>query len=113
MLGKGKNILFDVDVKGGLNIKRQYEIDALSIFVKAPSLKELEKRLTLRSTEDEVSFRKRVEKARQEMEYSGEFDVILVNDDLNRALKKAEELVLKFLNNSHMTMHLKRNGNFF
>lgn len=94
---QGKHVVFDVDVVGGLNIKKQYGSDALAVFVKAPSYYELEKRLRMRSTEDEISFRKRMEKAKGELSFSDKFDVVLVNDELKETLINAEELVRNFL----------------
>jgi guanylate kinase len=93
----GKHVVFDVDVVGGLNIKKQYGPHALAIFVQAPSYNELGKRLRMRSTEDEISFRKRMEKAKREMSFSDKFDVILVNNELKETLHNAEELVRNFL----------------
>ena len=94
---QGKHVIFDVDVVGGLNIKKQFGSDALAIFIKAPSLNELEKRLRLRSTEDDESFKKRIEKAEQEMKFSDKFDVVLVNDKLDETLSRAEDLVKDFI----------------
>ncbi len=96
---QGKHVVFDVDVVGGLNIKKQYGAEALAVFIKAPSIRELERRLKIRSTEDEESFKKRTEKAKKEMSFSDKFDVILVNDSLNETFSRAEELVRNFLNN--------------
>ncbi len=97
LLGQGKHVVFDVDVKGALNIKKQFGDRALSIFVMPPSIEELEKRLRHRSTDPEESIRERVAKARIEMGYADKFDVILVNDQLDKALKEAEEIVRKFI----------------
>jgi len=94
---QGKHVVFDVDVLGGLNIKRQYREDALSVFVQAPSFNELEKRLRLRSTEDDASLKKRLEKAKDEMSYSDKFDFVLVNDELEESLRSAEKIVRDFL----------------
>ena len=95
---EGKHVVFDVDVVGGLNIKKLFGDDALSIFVKAPSLKVLEKRLRERSTEDEDSLQKRIGKAIDEMKFSDKFDIILINDKLDTALIEAEKIVSSFLN---------------
>lgn len=92
----GKHVIFDVDVVGGLNIKRKYGADALAVFVKVSSIDELERRLMGRNTESEEKRRERVEKARREMEYADQFDVILLNDHLPTALKQAEELFEQF-----------------
>ena len=93
---QGKHVMFDVDVVGGLNIKKQFGDDALAVFVQPPSILELENRLRNRSTESEESLQKRVGKAAKEMEYAKQFDVVLVNDDLDIAKAEAEELVADF-----------------
>lgn len=92
----GKSVVFDVDVVGGLNIKKQFGTDALAIFVQPPSIQELEKRLRSRSTESEESLQKRVEKAAEELRFAPKFDVVLVNDNLDQAKKEAEQLVANF-----------------
>jgi guanylate kinase len=94
---EGKHVMFDVDVVGGLNIKKQFGKDALAVFVKPPSIEELENRLRNRSTESEGSLKKRVGKAAEEMKYADRFDVILINDDLEKAKKEAENLVSAFI----------------
>jgi guanylate kinase len=93
---EGKHVMFDVDVVGGLNIKKQFGDNALAVFVKPPSIKELENRLRNRSTESEESLQKRVGKAAEEMEFANQFDAILVNDDLEKAKAEAEKLVSDF-----------------
>lgn len=93
---EGKHVMFDVDVVGGLNIKKQFGDDALAVFVKPPSIEELENRLRNRSTESEEGLKKRVGKAAEEMEYTNQFDVVLVNDNLERAKAEAEKLVADF-----------------
>lgn len=91
------HVVFDVDVIGGLNIKKQFGSDALSVFIHTPSMEELEKRLRGRSTEDEASLKKRLEKVRQELSYATQFDTVLVNDKLEVALMEAEKIVIKFI----------------
>jgi len=91
----GKHVIFDVDVVGGLNIKKQYG-DALAVFVKVSSIDELARRLMGRNTESEEKRRERVEKARREVQYADQFDVILLNDHLPTALQQAEELFEQF-----------------
>ena len=86
ILGNGKNILFDVDVVGGSNIKKIYGERALAFFIQPPSITELEKRLLARSTDDKEIIRKRVEKAAHELEYAPLFDVIIVNHVLEHFL---------------------------
>ncbi|MBO4923533.1 MAG: guanylate kinase [Bacteroidales bacterium] len=90
-------ILFDVDVKGGVNLKKYFGDKALSVFIQAPSVEELRRRLVLRGTDSEEDIEKRVAKAAEEMTYADKFDYVLVNDDLETALKEAEEVVDKFL----------------
>jgi len=94
---QGYNVLFDVDVVGGLNIKKFYGDEALAIFVMPPSIEELKKRLKGRGTETEESFNKRIDKAAEEMEYAKEFDVVVVNDDLNTAVKETIEAITNFI----------------
>ena len=92
-----KVILFDVDVKGGVNLKRVFGDDALSVFVKAPSIRELRRRLELRATDSPAFIDERVKKARVEMMYQPKFDYVLVNDDLDTCLAEAERVVGEFL----------------
>jgi guanylate kinase len=94
---EGKAVIFDVDVIGGLNIKKQFGDNAYSIFVKPPSYEELEKRLRGRSTESEDKINQRMEKASKELAFSSQFDCILINDNLDEACVKAEQLVIDFL----------------
>ena len=94
---KGKHILFDIDVKGGLSIKKKYPSNTLSIFVKPPSIKVLKQRLNNRATESDNKIKERIEKAQSEMALASEFDCILVNDDLQTAKKEALDIVGNFL----------------
>ncbi len=94
----GNAVIFDVDVIGGLNIKRIFGDNALAIFVQPPSIGELEHRLRLRSTESEDKINQRMSKARKELEYASEFDKILVNEDLELAINTAKDWVEQFLN---------------
>lgn len=96
----GKHVVFDVDVKGGINLKKQFGSRALAIFVKPPSPEILEHRLRTRSTETEEKIRERTKKAALEMEYASQFDAILVNNRLEETLERAEELVTNFIENS-------------
>lgn len=93
----GHTVIFDVDVIGGLNLKRIFGDQALAIFVKPPSYEELEKRLRYRSTETEDKIRQRMAKANTELGFAKKFDVVLVNDNLDAACEKAKDLVEKFL----------------
>jgi len=94
---KGSHVIFDVDVIGGLNLKRKFPDQSLAIFVMPPSIEELEKRLTGRSSDSDESIRKRMEKAKKEISYSSQFDVVIVNDVLETALEEAAQTVRKFL----------------
>ena len=94
---KGNSVIFDVDVVGGLNIKRYYKDRALAIFIMPPSVEELEKRLRNRSTESEMDLKRRIEKARHEITFAPEFDKIIVNDNLEKAVNEAKELIEKFI----------------
>ncbi|MBL1280879.1 MAG: guanylate kinase [Fluviicola sp.] len=94
---EGKTVIFDVDVIGGLNLKKQFQDDAFAVFVQPPSYEELEKRLRGRSTESEEKINQRMEKAHKEMAFSSEFDAVLINDNLKEACNKAEQLVGEFL----------------
>ena len=94
---QGKTVIFDVDVIGGLNIKKEFKDNAFAIFVQPPSYEELENRLRGRSTETEDKINQRMEKAKKELAFADDFDTILINDNLNEACNKAEELVAEFL----------------
>lgn len=94
---KGKHVIFDVDVVGGLNLKKIFGSRALAIFVMPPSIEDLEGRLRNRKTETEDRIRTRVAKAREEIKTASEFDVILENRKLDTALNEAEKLVENFL----------------
>jgi len=91
--------IFDVDVVGGLNIKKEYGDSALAIFIRPPSVKILERRLRARETDSEASLKKRLEKVRWEMEFAEKFDVVIINDILEKALIDAEEQTRSFLEN--------------
>jgi guanylate kinase len=93
----GKTVIFDVDVEGGLNIKKFFGQNALAVFVKPPSVTVLEQRLRYRSTETEETLRIRVEKAVLELSYENKFDHVILNDDLDTALGEAEHLINQFL----------------
>lgn len=93
----GGHVVFDVDVKGGLNIKRKFPERTLAVFVSPPSLQELENRLRKRGTETEESLKKRVGKADEEMKSAPLFDKIIVNDQLETAVEEAMRTVSEFL----------------
>ena len=90
-------IIFDVDVKGGVNLKKYFGDKALSVFIQAPSIEELRRRLEKRGTDSPEAIDRRVAKAEEEMTYAPLFDRVLVNDDLETAFKEAEEMVDQFL----------------
>lgn len=94
---KGHVIIFDVDVKGGVNLKKYFGDKALSVFIQAPSVEELRKRLVARGTDSAEAIAKRVAKASEEMTYADKFDYVLVNDDLQKAYAEAEKVVDDFL----------------
>ena len=94
---KGNTVLFDVDVVGGVNIKKQYGDKAMSIFVMPPSVDELRKRLTGRGTDHTDEIEKRLAKAEEEMRYATQFDHVILNDDLDLAKEEAEDILTKFL----------------
>ena len=93
---EGKNVIFDVDVKGGINLKKYFGDKALAIFVKVPSLEVLKQRLNERGTETEESLSRRVFKAQFEMSFQDKFDVALVNEDLQKSLNEAQHLYDEF-----------------
>jgi len=94
---KGMNVIFDIDVVGGLSLKKLYPKDTLAVFVKPPSIEELEKRLRNRKTDTEEKIRERIAKASRELAYQDKFDEILINDDLAQARKDAFKLVKAFI----------------
>ena len=96
--GMGKVMIFDVDVNGGINIKRYLGDDALAIFVMPPSIEELERRLRSRGTESEESIMKRLARSARELEEAPKFDKTLVNDNLARAVEEAKQTIEAFLN---------------
>jgi len=98
----GKHVIFDVDVVGGVNIKKYYGTEALSIFIQAPSHDVLKERLIGRGTETEASLEKRLGKALWEMEFAPQFDVIIVNDAFDEALKTCVAAIKKFISNDHL-----------
>lgn len=95
--GEGKHAIFDIDVVGGLRIKKKFPDRTLAVFVKAPSLEAMEMRLRSRKTESEEKIQVRLAKAEKELSYAEKFDVILVNDDLELAKREAEELIENFI----------------
>ena len=95
--GKGNTIVFDVDVVGGLNLKKIFGADALTVFIQPPSIDELRRRLVSRGTDSPEKIEQRIAKAGKELGYAPQFDVVVVNDDLQTALADAERVVKEFL----------------
>ncbi|MDT0538911.1 MULTISPECIES: guanylate kinase [Croceitalea] len=94
---EGKNVIFDIDVAGGLRIKKKYQKETLAVFVKPPSVDELKIRLKKRSTESDDKINMRIAKASVELATAPQFDVIIKNYDLDIALKEAHDLVANFV----------------
>ena len=93
----GKAVIFDIDVEGGLNLKSQFGEKALAVFVMPPSVQILEQRLKSRSTDSKESIERRIAKAEKELETASLFDVSILNENLEIACLRAEEIVLNFL----------------
>lgn len=94
---KGNHVIFDVDVMGGLNIKKQYPGQSLAVFVMPPDMETLKQRLQNRGTENPESLKKRLEKAAYEMSFASQFDYNLINDDIGKAKNEAYRVIEKFL----------------
>ena len=98
----GHVIIFDVDVKGGVNLKKYFGDAALSIFIKAPSVEVLRERLVKRGTDSPEAIEERVAKAEEEMTYAPQFDYVLVNDELQTAFAESEKVVEDFLDDGRL-----------
>ncbi len=94
---EGRNVIFDVDVVGALNLKEQFGEEALAIFIRPPSIEALEKRIRSRNTDKERDIQERLKKAREEMRYEPEFDVVVENDELDQAIADCKEAIVQFL----------------
>jgi guanylate kinase len=94
---KGKYPIFDVDVVGGLSLKKYFGDDALAVFVQAPSVEIIEERLRNRSTDDEESIQKRLAKSAHEMTFAPQFDTIIVNDNLEKAVEETKKQIQYFI----------------
>ena len=94
---EGKHAIFDIDVVGGLRVKRKFPEQTLAVFVKTPSIEEMEKRLRARKTDSEEKIQERVAKAERENKFAPDFDVILVNDHLETAKQEAVSIVKNFI----------------
>ena len=97
MWDAGKHVLFDIDVVGGLNIKKQFPKECLALFVQPPSIEELEKRLRGRETDSEETIQQRLAKATEELAYAPQFDRVIVNDDLETAQQEVRKAIEQFL----------------
>lgn len=97
MLNEGYNMVFDVDVKGGVNIKKYFGEQALSLFIQPPSIDELRRRLIGRATDSMEKIEERLAKAEYELTFSSKFDKIVINDNLEQAEKEALSIVQEFL----------------
>ena len=93
----GQNVVFDVDVKGGMNIKNHYGDEALSLFIQPPSVEELRRRLEHRGTDTPEAIEQRLAKAGYEMTFAPQFDHVIVNDDLEKAKQETLRVVSDFL----------------
>ncbi len=96
-LAQGKNILFDIDVKGALNIKKIYGNQALALFVKPPSIEILEERLRIRNTESEETFKTRIGKAAFELTFEDQFDITIINEKIEEAKEEARLIIENFI----------------
>ena len=105
-LAAGWNVVFDVDVKGGINIKKYYGDDALSVFIQPPSVEALRERLIRRNTDEMAQIEQRLAKAEYEMTFAPQFDCVLINDDLDVAKKEAVALLNNFLQGGSPTSHV-------
>ena len=94
----GKHVIFDIDVVGGLNLKKQFPKRALAVYVQVPHIADLERRLRNRGTDSDEKIEMRLRKAQEEAKRAPEFDVVIVNDDLDRAKQEALKIVSEFIN---------------
>jgi guanylate kinase len=94
---QGNNVLFDVDVNGGINLKKKFTGNSIAIFIMPPSVEELENRLVKRATESKEKIKMRVDKAKEEMNLANQFDTTIINRQLETAKKEAVEIVSSFL----------------
>lgn len=98
--GKNRNVLFDVDVMGAVNLKEKYGNEAIAIFIMPPSIEILKERLTKRGTDSEDKINNRINKASLEIKFARKFDAIVINDELQKALNETVNLVTGFLNSN-------------
>jgi len=95
---EGDHVVFDIDVKGGLNLKKLYKENALAIFIMPPSLKSLEERLILRNSENREKIIERLDKASYEISFANQFDQIIINDDLDKTINETIDIIKTFIN---------------
>lgn len=96
-LQRGENVILDVDVKGGMNIKKIYQDKALSVFIQPPSIEELRNRLQKRATDSPEVIQQRIAKAAEELTYASQYDVVVINDDLTKAQEEAFKIITEFV----------------
>jgi guanylate kinase len=94
---KGNYVLFDVDAKGGINLKKKFGTNSIAIFILPPSIEELENRLVKRGTDSPEKIRIRVEKAKEEIKLANQFDTVIVNNQIDEAREEAARIVASFL----------------
>lgn len=94
----GKNVIFDIDIKGGVNVKRIYGDNALSLFIQPPGIEELRRRLVGRATDTQEQIEIRLAKAEYEMSFASKFDHIIINDDLEIAKEETLRVIKEYLN---------------
>ena len=97
LLNEGHHVVFDVDVKGGSNLKAHFKANALAFFISPPSIEILKERLIKRGTESPSSIETRIQKAEKEMGYASAFDRIILNDTLERVFEEVDELITRFI----------------
>lgn len=95
--GEGHNVILDIDVKGGVNVKKMYGDRAISIFIQPPSLESLRERLTGRGTDAPEAIEQRLAKAEYELSFAPEFDYVVVNDNLDKAVAQVDTLIKNFI----------------
>ena len=93
----GKNVILDIDVKGGINVKRLYGDNALSVFIQPPSIEALRQRLISRATDPIEAINQRVGKAEYELSFKDQFDTVVVNDNLDKAVEQTRQLLYDFV----------------
>jgi guanylate kinase len=104
---QGKHVVFDVDVQGGVNLKKYFGSRALAVFVKVPSVEKLKERLSSRNTESMESLEQRISKAEEELQYEKYFDVTLVNDQLEDTLERAQHYYEEFVQKGELASSSK------